>query len=131
MLTIWLPAAGIYKTLVGHLSNTTVCTIMIIYLIKCKNSFNLKKNDEKWHFLGVLQKIIKNSQKNHKKRLYLLYEKFLRYSFVHIKDLTDELVVCKCLKVCSIAYLEVASICTCKKKNFRDAALFFSNKTNF
>lgn len=131
MLTIWLPAAGIYKTLVGHLSNTTVCTIMIIYLIKCKNSFNLKKNDEKWHFLGVLQKIIKNNQRIIKKEIESFICKILRYSFVHIKDLTDELVVCKCLKVCSIAYLEVASICTCKKKNFRDAALFFSNKTNF
>lgn len=80
---------------------------------------------------NVLQKIIKNNQRIIKKRLNLLYVKFLRYSFVHIKDLTDELVVCKCFKLCSIAYLEVASICTCKKKNFRDAALFFSNKTNF
>lgn len=67
------------------------------------------------------KKTIKESLK---KRLNFIC-KILRYSFVHIKDLTDELVVCKCFKVCSIAYLEVASICTCKKKNFRDAALFF------
>lgn len=130
VLTIWLPAAGIYKTLVGHLSNTTVCTIMIIYLIKCKNSFNLKKNDEKWHFLGVLQKIIKNNQRIIKKRMNFIC-KILRYSFVHIKDLTDELVVCKCLKVCSIAYLEVASICTCKKKTFATLPYFFQIKRIF
>lgn len=115
-----------------HLSNTTVCTIMIIYLIKCKNSFNLKKNDEKWHFLGVLQKIIKNNQRIIKKRLNFIC-KILRYSFVHIKDLTDELVVCKCLKVCSIAYLEVASICSCKKKKKTFATLpyFFQIKRVF
>lgn len=82
-------------------------------------------------FSRCLTEDYKKQSKNHKIRLNLLYVKFLRYSFVHIKDLTDELVVCKCLKLCSIAYLEVASVCTCKKKNFRDAALFFSNKTNF
>lgn len=81
-------------------------------------------------FSRCLTEDYKKQSKNHKKRLNFIC-KILRYSFVHIKDLTDELVVCKCLKVCSIAYLEVASICTCKKKNFRDAALFFSNKTSF
>lgn len=82
-------------------------------------------------FSRCLAEDYKKQSKNHKKKIESFICKILRYSFVHIKDLTDELVVCKCLKVCSIAYLEVASICTCKKKNFRDAALFFSNKTNF
>lgn len=43
----------------------------------------------------------------------------------------DELVVCKCFKVCSIVYLEVVLICICKKKNFCDVVLFFLNKMNF
>lgn len=130
MLTIWLPAAGIYKTLVGHLSNTTVCTIMIIYLIKCKNSFNLKKW-WKMTFSRCLTEDYEKQSKNHKKKIESFICKILRYSFVHIKDLTDELVVCKCLKVCSIAYLEVASICTCRKKTFATLPYFFQIKRIF